>query len=869
MSCVREMSFIFSLYIILSAFHIHNSVCKEVILKTGTCSEYFERSVEDPDFRTTGWSPKAANDGCSICNSQDTAESWLVTKFQQVKEFIKSVHVNVKVYRPECGLCKNQDVKVYILGKALPIGQKGLKEAVGILKNLTLVTTLKNQKDLTDKFHQFHFEPNAPQLSIAFLSAGSCTLIKDITLSYFVCDKNTSAGVNLPRTVAPDSGSQRVNVSCPENTLNPGNEEAYGLCSSKGIWKIISPCICKKGYTLNTIEEGCIECAVNTYKDTLGNGKCTNCPRNSGRNLKGQSQCMCQDDFYRFQGENYTKPCYGVPSPVGDVKYIDKTETSITLLWTPPPDQGVLYDIECNKCPSGSDSGSCVVPCGRSVMFIPSQNNLTYTNVTIQGLDQDTEYQFVIYSKNMNSARISRTNWKSAVKKIKTEGMSKSDGLPAAVIIVVPVVVIILMIVIIILVVCLLKRRKIRRFRASQRSRGGGDFPLIPGEKNYIDPTTYDNPERAVSEFAKELDRNLIKLEAIIGGGEFGDVYKGDMKLPGQPSMKVAIKTLKAGATRKNRTDFLIEASVMGQFKHINVITLEGVVTKTTPLLIVTEFMENGSLDKYLKENDGVLKAPQLLGLAQGVASGMEYLAGMHFVHRDLAARNVLVNANLACKVADFGLSRDIGNTAESEYETQGGKIPVRWTAPEAITYRKFSTASDIWSYGILLWEIMSFAERPYWNWGNEEVMKRVAEGYRLPPPMNCPKTVHQLMKECWLTDRTKRPAFKEIVRIIEEWIKYPEKLNEDYIKVRRTEPLDYAAFTSIKDWLEAIKMGMYASNFSKAGYEELSDVAQLTEDELLEKVGVRLVGHRHKIYQRIKEMSEDMNLKREQSVRI
>jgi hypothetical protein len=183
-----------------------------------------------------------------------------IPKFRKVQEFIKSVHVNVKVYRPECGLCKNQDVKVYILRKALPIGQKGLKEAVRILKNLTLVTTLKNQTDLTDKFHQFHFEPKAkvPQFSIAFLSAGSCTLIKDIKLSYFVCDKNTSAGVNLPRTVAPDSGSQRVNVSCPENTLNPGNEEAYGLCSSKGIWKIISPCICKKGYTLNTIEEGCI-----------------------------------------------------------------------------------------------------------------------------------------------------------------------------------------------------------------------------------------------------------------------------------------------------------------------------------------------------------------------------------------------------------------------------------------------------------------------------------------------------------------------------------------------------------------------------------------------------------------------------------
>jgi hypothetical protein len=115
----------------------------------------------------------------------------------------------------------------------------------------------------------------------------------------------------------------------------------------------------------------------------------------------------------------------GVPSPVRDIKFIDKTETSITLLWKPPlpTEQGVLYDVKCNKCPSGSDSGLCVVPCGHQVTFKPSQNNLTHTSVTIHGLDQDTEYEFVIYSKNMNSLRINRTNWKRAMKKIKTEGM--------------------------------------------------------------------------------------------------------------------------------------------------------------------------------------------------------------------------------------------------------------------------------------------------------------------------------------------------------------------------------------------------------------------------------------------------------------
>jgi hypothetical protein len=159
--------------------------------------------------------------------------------------------------RSGCSKCKNQNITVYILRKASLKGESKKIEDVGILKNLTLVATLKNQVINTAKLHKFHFEPKESQFSIVFLSAGSCTRIQDIRLSYFFCDNSSSAGVNLPRTVAPVNGSQRVNVSCLENTLNPGNEEAYGLCSSKGIWEIKSPCMCKKGYTLNTNEKGC------------------------------------------------------------------------------------------------------------------------------------------------------------------------------------------------------------------------------------------------------------------------------------------------------------------------------------------------------------------------------------------------------------------------------------------------------------------------------------------------------------------------------------------------------------------------------------------------------------------------------------
>ncbi|XP_068601902.1 ephrin type-A receptor 2 [Brachionichthys hirsutus] len=406
-----------------------------------------------------------------------------------------------------------------------------------------------------------------------------------------------------------------------------------------------------------------------------------------------------------------------------------------------------------------------------------------------------------------------------------------------------------------VVVVLFLRRRK----RNSHSRQGPEDTYFSSSEqlkplKTYVDPHTYEDPNTAVLKFATEIHPSHVTKQKVIGAGEFGEVFRGILKAPGRKELAVAIKTLKPGYTEKQRQDFLGEASIMGQFSHQNIIRLEGVVTKFKHAMIVTEYMENGALDRYLRDHDGEFASFQLVGMLRGIAAGMKYLSDMSYVHRDLAARNILVNVTLECKVSDFGLSRVLEDDPEGTYTTSGGKIPIRWTAPEAIAYRKFTSASDVWSFGIVMWEVMAFGERPYWDMSNHEVMKAINEAFRLPAPMDCPSAVYQLMLQCWLQDRSKRPRFGDIVNLLDKLLRSPDSLKPiaDFdprvsIRLPSTSGSDGSPFRSVTEWLESIKMSQYSENFTCAGVVNMDQVLQMKNEDI-KNIGVRLPGHLKRI---------------------
>eukprot|EP00052_Salpingoeca_macrocollata_P001091 m.23829 g.23829 ORF g.23829 m.23829 type:complete len:677 (-) comp11095_c0_seq1:50-2080(-) len=259
-----------------------------------------------------------------------------------------------------------------------------------------------------------------------------------------------------------------------------------------------------------------------------------------------------------------------------------------------------------------------------------------------------------------------------------------------------------------------------------------------------------------------EIDPSEITFGKELGSGQFGRVLEGQFR----NGTKIAIKMMKEGAMSED--DFIAEAKIMKNLSHPNLVQLYGVCTRTRPIYIVTELMTQGCLLDYLRNNSWLNAKPEIIHyMCIQVSKAMVFLEQHGFIHRDLAARNCLISDNNVVKVADFGLARFV---LDDEYTaSQGTKFPIKWAAPEVIQYARFSTKSDVWSYGILMWELWTLGHVPYPTLSNLEVIDKVVEGHRLARPPAASHQVHQLMLDCWHHDPDYRPTFTEVARRLEE----------------------------------------------------------------------------------------------------
>lgn len=307
------------------------------------------------------------------------------------------------------------------------------------------------------------------------------------------------------------------------------------------------------------------------------------------------------------------------------------------------------------------------------------------------------------------------------------------------------------------------QRRQIKTLiQSAQHTLNTEMMPTATGDKSPVNAATMLH--------RLEVARKWLVLDPIeLGSGEFGVVHLGRLVRPGQETVQVAVKQLRGNASTDASRTFLLETYLTALLDHPHIVKVLGMYTYGLPFLVALERMTNGCLVSYLKSGRTYLKTLHLLDAARGLCEAMVYLGKVGIVHRDLAARNVLVGADLHdVKLADFGMSRDI---QEKTYyrQTASERVPVKWLAPESIQRRLYTHASDVWSFGILLWELFSLGTQPYPEHTALEAAMAVASGYRMPTPALAPARMYRCMFTMWCQRPKDRPTFTAINQVIYE----------------------------------------------------------------------------------------------------
>nr|XP_019582114.1 PREDICTED: ephrin type-A receptor 10 isoform X1 [Rhinolophus sinicus] len=678
---------------------------------------------------------------------------------------------------------------------------------------------------------------------LAFQDVGACVALVSVRVYYKQCRATVRGLAAFPATAAESAFSTLVEVTgtCVAHSEGEPGSPPRMHCGADGEWLVpVGRCSCSAGFQ----ERGdiCEACPPGFYKMSSRRPLCSPCPEHSRALENASTFCVCQDSYARSPTDPPWASCTR-PWEEDEIRRDRVEPQSVSLSWREPIPAGA----------PGANSTEYEIR-----YYEKGQSEQMYSTVktgmpavTVTNLKPATRYVFQVRAASPGPSWETQSFSPSIEVQTPEEAASASRGQSPAVVITVVTVSALLILGSVMSVLAVWKR-------SCSYGKGGQDAHdeeelyfhfKIPTRRTFVDPQSCGDPLQAVHLFAKELDAKSVTLEKSLGTGHFGELCCGCLQLPGRQGLPVAVHTLREGCSDSQRLSFLAEALTLGQFDHSHIVRLEGVVTRGSTLMIVTEYMSHGALDGFLRRHEGQMVAGQLMGLLPGLASAMKYLSEMGYVHRGLAARRVLVSSGLICKMSGFG--RGPRDRAEAVYTTMSGRSPALWAAPETLQFGHFSSASDVWSFGVVMWEVMAFGERPYWDMSGQDVIKAVEDGFRLPPPRNCPSPLHRLMLACWQKEPGERPRFSQIHSILSKMVQDPEPPKcATATCPRPPTPLadrafsTFPSFGSVGAWLGALDLGRYKDSFAAAGYGSLEAVAAMTAQDLM-SLGISSVEHR------------------------
>ncbi|XP_069015131.1 ephrin type-A receptor 2 [Embiotoca jacksoni] len=641
---------------------------------------------------------------------------------------------------------------------------------------------------------------------IAFSYSGTCVFVTSIRLYYRMCPDIVSDLVSFGRTGA---GSGPLLGSCVERAVKVSPPERE--CNVDGVWgPQRGRCTCEAGHQVRN--NTCQACRIGYYKATNESGECRMCPANTKTHREGSERCDCQQGFSQLPSDPNDLGCTKAPSAPVNLTTFHYNDSVLMVTWDPPYDRGGRQEIKYSvKCEKEAGAGNQWEACVNDVVFLPEPSALTHTSVNIMGLNPQDDYRLSVQAWNDISALQGKPHASTAVVTI------HRWKVPPAVITVSPPVNIsdeitppqpesrfsiwltigvlfgiLMLIAVISIVVCALPRNY-TKLRLDQ------EVELLPmnPEMSFRHPQTIQAaPQQSnmaegvvqllggvsgrLLDSLKEVlvERSQLTLGKEMGKGEFGSVHQGVFAPQEGVVIEVAVKMMRVGIhCEEDLHEFLREAEIMKNFDHENVVRLLGVTLQRdqdSPLpipLVVLPYMKHRDLRRFLiatRYGDIPMFIPHqtLLRFIIDIAAGMDYLSSQGCLHRDLAARNCMLGDDLRVCVADFGLSKNI--YSNNYYRQKVAiRLPIKWMAMESLSECIYTSKTDVWSYGVTMWEIVSRGRIPYPGVHNHELLDLLLSGHRLKPPEDCDQKLYEVMRSCWDREATRRPAFRELVEAL------------------------------------------------------------------------------------------------------